>query len=94
MQRGRRVARVYVSSTLADLEEERRAVMDWLVQAQHLPVHSYTPNTEPVVDSCLADVASCDAYILILGHRYGFEPLQDNPEQLSITHLEFRKARE
>jgi hypothetical protein len=25
-------------------------------------------------------------------HRYGFQPTQDNPEGLSITHLEFRRA--
>jgi hypothetical protein len=30
--------------------------------------------------------------VLILGHRYGFQPPADNPEGLSITHLEFRRA--
>jgi Domain of unknown function (DUF4062) len=29
------MARVYVSSTIADLEQERRAVIDWLLAAQH-----------------------------------------------------------
>jgi hypothetical protein len=38
--------------------------------------------------------AGCDLYVLILGHRYGFQPPQDNPEGLSITHLEFRRAGE
>jgi len=45
-----------------------------------------------VRDSCLEDVAACDLYVLIVGHRYGFQPPQDNPEGLSITHLEFRRA--
>jgi Domain of unknown function (DUF4062)/Tetratricopeptide repeat len=86
------MARVYVSSTIADLERERRAVMDWLVAAGHQPVHSYLPDSDTVRDSCLADVDGCDLYVLILGHRYGFQPGQDNPEGLSITHLEFRRA--
>ena len=86
------LARVYVSSTVADLKRERRAVMEWLVAAGHLPVHSYLPNSESVRDSCLEDVDSCDLYVLILGHRYGFQPSGDNPEGLSITHLEFRRA--
>jgi hypothetical protein len=86
------LARVYVSSTVADLKRERRAVMEWLVAAGHLPVHSYLPNSESVRDSCLEDVDSCDVYVLILGHRYGFQPAEDNPEGLSITHLEFRRA--
>jgi hypothetical protein len=86
------MARVYVSSTVADLQRERRAVMDRLVAAGHQPVHSYRPDSETVRDSCLDDVGTCDLYVLILGHRYGAQPLDGNPESLSITHLEFRRA--
>jgi hypothetical protein len=86
------MARVYVSSTITDLERERRAVMDWLVAAQLQPVHSYRPSSETVLESVLADVDGCDLYVLILGHRYGFVPADGNPEGLSITHLEFRRA--
>jgi tetratricopeptide (TPR) repeat protein len=88
------VAKVYVSSTIVDLEAERQAVIDWLVAAQHQVVHSYRPNSDAVRDGCLADVDTCDLYVLILGHRYGFQPPKDNPEGLSITHLEFRRAGE
>lgn len=86
------MAKVYVSSTVVDLKAERQVVIDWLVQARHQPVHSYLPDSETVRDSCLADIDSCDLYVLILGHRYGFIPETDNPEGLSITHLEFRRA--
>jgi Domain of unknown function (DUF4062)/Tetratricopeptide repeat len=86
------MARVYVSSTITDLKRERQAVMDWLVAAQYQPVHSYWPNSDTVRDSCLDDVDTCDLYVLILGHRYGFQPPEDNPEGLSITQLEFRRA--
>src|SRR5215471_21425823 len=88
------MARVYVSSTIADLRRERREVMDWLVAADHQVVHSYRPNSETVLESCLRDVDGCDLYVLIVGHRYGFQPEQDNPEALSITHLEFQRAGE
>ena len=86
------MAKVYVSSTIADLEAERQAVIDWLVAAQHQVVHSYRPGSGTVREGCLADVEACDLYVLILGHRYGFQPPDDNPEGLSITHLEFRQA--
>jgi hypothetical protein len=86
------MARVYVSSTVADLRRERRAVMDWLVAAGHQPVHSYLPDSDTVQASCLEDVDSCDLYVLIAGHRYGSQPAEGNPEGLSITHLEFRRA--
>ena len=86
------MAKVYISSTIADLEAERQAVIDWLVAAQHQLVHSYRPNSHTVRESCLGDVDTCDLYVLILGHRYGFQPPEDNPEALSITQLEFRRA--
>ena len=91
---GWELARVYVSSTIADLTEERRAVLDWLRLARHQAVDSYLPGSDTVRDSCLDDVAGCDLYVLIAGHRYGFQPPQDNPEGLSITELEFRRAGE
>ena len=91
---GVELARVYVSSTIADLTEERRAVLDWLRLARHQAVDSYLPDSDTVRDSCLDDVAACDLYVLILGHRYGFQPPEDNPEGLSITQLEFRRAGE
>jgi hypothetical protein len=88
------LAKVYMSSTIADLTEERRAVLDWLRLARHQAVDSYLPDSDTVRNSCLDDVAACDLYVLILGHRYGFQPAEDNPEGLSITHLEFRRAGE
>jgi hypothetical protein len=86
------MARVYVSSTIVDLKRERQAVLEWLLRARHQAVDSYLPDSETVRDSCLEDVDSCDLYVRILGHRYGFQPPDDNPEQLSITQLEFRRA--
>ena len=86
------MVKIYVSSTIADLKRERRAVLDWLREAGHQAVDSYLPDRDTVRDSCLEDVGTCDLYVLIGGHRYGFQPAEDNPEGLSITHLEFRQA--
>ena len=86
------MAKVYVSSTIADLKRERQAVLDWLRLARHQAVDSYLPNSETVQESSLDDVAGCDLYVLILGHRHGFVPADGNPDRLSITQLEFRRA--
>ena len=86
------MARVYVSSTIVDLKRERQAVLEWLLRARHQVVDSYLPDSETVRDSCLNDVDACDLYVLILGHRYGFRPPDNNPEGWSITQLEFRQA--
>ena len=84
---------VYLSSTLKDLEEERRAVQEALGD-QCIVRHSYRASEQALVASCLADVAECDLYIGILGLRYGHVPGKPfrNPKKLSITELEYRHA--
>lgn len=84
--------KIYLSATRLDLAAECTKVKAWLTDTGHEPVDSYSPDSQPVLESCLADVESCDLYLLILGHRYGSRPLENNPENLSITHLEFRHA--
>lgn len=85
--------RVYLSSTLKDLEPERRAVQDALAD-QCIVRHSYSASEQELVESCLSDVEQCDLYIVILGLRYG--PIAgrpfSNPKKLSITELEYRHA--
>ncbi len=88
------MTKVYLSSTRLDLEAECQAVTDWLITADFQPVHSYVANSETVRESCLEDIAGCDFLVLIVGHRYGHQPKDGNPENLSITCLEFRKARQ
>jgi hypothetical protein len=86
---------VYLSSTLKDLEPERRAVQDaWGDQC--IVRHSYQASEDAVVESCLADVAACDLYLGILGLRYRHVPGKPfrNPQKLSITELEYRHAGE
>lgn len=46
-------------------------------------------NTQPL-DRCLRDVTDCDIYILILANRYGYVA---DGQELSITHLEYLKAK-
>ena len=84
--------KVYVSSTKLDLENERRVVLDWLADNRYERRHSYVADSDTVRDSCLADVQACDVYVLILGHRRGFVPPQDNPRGLAITELEYEAA--
>ena len=42
------MAKVYVSSTIADLKPERQAVLDWLRQARHQGVDRYLPDSDTV----------------------------------------------
>lgn len=82
--------RLYLSSTLSDLGDERRAVKE-VLSGDYTVVESYEADPRPLWQSCVADVASCTIYIGIVGLRYGFVP----PGQgKSITELEFDAALE
>jgi tetratricopeptide (TPR) repeat protein len=88
------VARIYVSSTYADLAQHREQVYRALRELGHdvLAMEDYVAADQRPLAKCLADVASCDLYVGIFAHRYGHVPGQDNPEGRSITELEYRHA--
>lgn len=81
--------RVYLSSTLNDLEEERDAVRQAL-NGLATVVDSYLARDESVTHAVFDDLAGCDLYIGILGLRYGFVP---PGRATSITQLEYEHAR-
>jgi hypothetical protein len=84
--------RVYLSSTLNDLVDERAAAREALVTAGHSVLESYTASESSLRASVLEDVAQCDAYVLILGLRYGFVP-DAATNVTSITELEYEQAK-
>lgn len=84
---------VYLSSTLDDLRDEREEVKKTL--GPHAQIkHSYEASATPLIQSCIDDVIRSDVYVLILGLRYGYQPVDAklNPHQLSITELEYQCA--
>ncbi|MBS1212728.1 MAG: Sulphatase-modifying factor protein [Proteobacteria bacterium] len=86
--------KVYLSSTLKDLEDERKAVKE-VLGGECIVKESYQAHESDLRESCLQDVGECELYIGILGLRYGFVPPGQAPgEAKSITHLEYEKAKE
>lgn len=92
------MVKIYISSPYEDLKEYREAVYHALRQMKHdvIAMEYYVATDQRPLQKCLEDVASCDIYIGIFAWRYGFIPQdkKDNPDGLSITELEYRKAKE
>jgi hypothetical protein len=90
------MAKIYISATYGDLKECRRAVYDILRKVRHdvIAMEDYVATDQRPLNKCLDDVAACDVYVGLLAWRYGYIPVGDNPEKLSITQLEYRKAGE
>jgi hypothetical protein len=88
------VAKIYLSSTYSDLKAYREAVYHALRQMRHdvIAMEDYVATDQRPLQKCLADVAECDLYVGLFAWRYGYIPLQENPENKSITELEYRQA--
>jgi WD40 repeat protein len=85
---------IYVSSTYTDLADHRAVLKTELERAGYdvESMERYAAFPEPPLERCLADVASCDGYVLLLAHRYGFVPTTDGKSSKSITELEYEQA--
>ena len=90
---------VMISSTFADFEQHREALIEAISGQGLHPIAMEQDSALPagtVIDSSLQKVRDGAAYIGIIGFRYGNIPdsAERNPERLSLTELEFREARE
>lgn len=89
------MVKIYISSTSYDLKEFREKSYRALRQLRHdvVAMEDYVASGHhPPLDKCLSDVATCDLYVGIFAWRYGFIPPESNPDQKSISELEYRKA--
>ena len=85
---------VYISSPYEDLKDYRQAVADALrscgYSVEAMEKYPARDNRPRVV--CETDAANSDLYVGILAWRYGYIPIEDNPEGQSITELEYLAA--
>jgi hypothetical protein len=70
--------KIFISSVRRGLEEERDAMPAMIRALGHEPLRfeDYTAKSVPSREACLRGVEDADAYLLLLGERYG-DPLLD-----------------
>ena len=83
---------VFVSSTFADLQEERQEVMQALLELDCIPsgMELFPAADEDQWTLIKKVIDDCDYYMVILGGRYG----SIGPDGLSYTEMEYRYALE
>ncbi|WP_370683262.1 DUF4062 domain-containing protein [Pseudomonas syringae pv. atrofaciens] len=90
--------RAFISSTMEDLGNERRAVVQQLLSMGIEPINAedISPAGRPSWDTIRSEIDQCHLFVLILGDRYGWEPDDGYGAGtgLSVTHLELQAARE
>ncbi len=90
------MATIYLSSTYEDLQDYRRVLFDALRKSGHqvIAMEDYVATDQRPVEKCLKDVEQAHIYVGLFAFRYGYipPPQHNNPNGLSITELEFRRA--
>jgi hypothetical protein len=87
---------VMLSSTYKELAGHREAVRDAMLRQDFSPVAMENDSALPdhtLITASLGKVDEADGYVGLIGYRYGQTPEDDlNPDRLSLTELEFRRA--
>lgn len=93
MEPPRSMLRIFVGCTSRDLEKHRDAVRREIDAFDEHPVvmGDFSARDGDAIEVSLERLRSCNVYILLLAWRYGTIPAD---ETLSVTHLEYRAAKE
>lgn len=88
--------RAFISSTMDDLGNERRAVVQQLLSMGIEPINAeeMSPDGRTSWNTIRSEIEQCHLFILILGDRYGWVPESGYGmgAGLSVTHLELQAA--
>lgn len=87
-----KIYQVFVSSTFQDLQEERKEVMQALLELDCMPagMELFPASNDDQWTLIKRVIDACDYYLLIIGGRYG----STNDEGKSYTQMEFEYALE
>jgi hypothetical protein len=85
--------KIFISSTMTDLQAERQAVEQAIAELRLEAVRAETLGSQPMPSrqASLEMARQCDIYLGIYGARYGWVPPGD---QVSVTEMELQEARE
>jgi hypothetical protein len=97
--KAKRPVGVTLSSTFSDLEEKRQQVLAFMGRHEFHDIAMESDAALPTLDkiaSSLFKVDQAEAYVCIIGYRYGTREFCEtrNPQNLSLTELEWRRAKE
>ena len=88
--------RIFISSTIDDLQEERKTLAEFINKNRFWEAtyaESFVARSESPREICLEEVRKSHIYIGIFKNRYGYIPKNDNPLGLSVVALEYKEAK-
>src|SRR5437016_8352380 len=89
--------RIFISSTMEDLENERAIIVERLKAMNFEPVNAEAilPNGATSMGRISEEIESCHVMVLLSGGRYGWIPKSGplSKEGVSVTEGEYRAAK-
>jgi tetratricopeptide (TPR) repeat protein len=88
------VKKVMISSTVRDLPEHREEIRGACERQSMLPeMMEHLPASDAeAISASLKLVDEADIYVGVFAHRYGYVPKENNPQQISVTEMEYDQA--
>ena len=87
--------RIMISSVMKNFSDVRDAIRDTILSSDNKPeMAEYTVSDQPPVDTINEIVDKSQCYIGIFEQKWGWVPPKNNPKELSVTALEFVRAKE
>jgi len=86
--------KVMISSTARDLPEHRKQLVEACLRQGMFPLRleDLPANSDEAVTSSLKMIEEADVYIALIANRYGYIPKKNNPDQISVTEMEYNRA--
>jgi tetratricopeptide (TPR) repeat protein len=86
--------KVIISSTAFDLPKHRKEAEDACLRQSMFPtmMERLPASDAEAISASLKLVDEADIYVGVFAHRYGYVPKENNPQQISITEMEYNRA--
>jgi tetratricopeptide (TPR) repeat protein len=85
---------VMISSTARDLPEHRKELVEACLRQDAFPLRmeDLPANSDEAAAASLKMVEAADIYVGVFANRYGYVPKVNNPDQVSVTEMEYNRA--
>src|ERR1041384_7031333 len=86
--------RVMISSTAADLPGHRKQIVAACLRQGMFPLRmeDLPATSDDAAAASVRLVDDADIFIGVIAHRYGYIPKANNPDQISVTEMEYNRA--
>jgi tetratricopeptide (TPR) repeat protein len=83
-----------ISSTARDLPEHREQILEACLRQGMFPLRmeDLPANSDEAAAASLNMIEEADVYLGVFANRYGYIPKANNPDQISVTEMEYNRA--